>query len=197
MSTSIDSVASSCHDRGVGGHLRGVSDRQPDAADEFRALYDAHMRDVLGYALRRTDDAHDAADVVAETFYVAWRRLDDVPDAHPRPWLLAVARRVLANQWRSTARRGRLADKLGMALDRYVVPPEEPLAHTRVRDALERLAPDDRDLLTLSVWEGLSAAELAIAFGATPTTIRQRLHRARQRLRVELDSVTAVDREEA
>jgi RNA polymerase sigma-70 factor (ECF subfamily) len=155
------------------------------------------MRDVLGYALRRTDDAHDAADVVAETFYVAWRRLDDVPDAHPRPWLLAVARRVLANQWRSTARRGRLADKLGMALDRYVVPPEEPLAHTRVRDALERLAPDDRDLLTLSVWEGLSAAELAIAFGATPTTIRQRLHRARQRLRVELDSVTAVDREEA
>jgi RNA polymerase sigma-70 factor (ECF subfamily) len=37
---------------------------------------------------------------LAETFLVAWRRLDDVPD-DPLPWLYRVARRVLANQRRS------------------------------------------------------------------------------------------------
>jgi DNA-directed RNA polymerase specialized sigma24 family protein len=77
----------------------------------FRLLFDSHRRTVLGYALRRLDDPEDAADVAAETFLVAWRRLDDVPAGDDaRPWLLGVARRVLANQRRG-ARVG-LADRL-------------------------------------------------------------------------------------
>lgn len=41
----------------------------------------------------------DAADAVAETFLVAWRRLPEVPSGEEaRPWLYGVARRTLANQ---------------------------------------------------------------------------------------------------
>lgn len=63
----------------------------------FEALFASCQRLVLAYAMRRSPNAADAEDVVAETFIVAWRKIDSVP-AEPVPWLYAVARRVLANQ---------------------------------------------------------------------------------------------------
>lgn len=64
----------------------------------FGTLYDAHFDAVLGYALRRTARAEDAADIVSETFLVAWRRLQHVPrDAAQLPGLYGVARR--ATSW--------------------------------------------------------------------------------------------------
>jgi RNA polymerase sigma factor (sigma-70 family) len=79
----------------------------------FERLYAEHGRAVLAYAVRRAADAQDAADVVADTFLVAWRRLDDVPPAGAaRLWLYGVARHVLANQQRSERRRERLAERL-------------------------------------------------------------------------------------
>ena len=67
----------------------------------FEEVYLAHRGSILGYVLRRTDNPDDAADVIAETFLTAWRRLEDVPrDAEARLWLYGVARRVLANHHR-------------------------------------------------------------------------------------------------
>ena len=61
---------------------------------------------MLGYALRRTDNTDDAADVLAETFLVAWRRPDEIPPGpQARLWLYGTARRVLANQRRAERRR--------------------------------------------------------------------------------------------
>ena len=69
--------------------------------------------------MRRTPTADDAADAVAETFTVAWIRLDDIPD---RPealfWLYATARQVLADGRRSRDRRDRLIEGLGQELAR-------------------------------------------------------------------------------
>jgi RNA polymerase sigma-70 factor (ECF subfamily) len=69
----------------------------------------------MRYALREVP-AHLANDVVAETFLTTWRRLDEVPDP-ALPWLLGVARRVVANQRRGEQRRERLrlaaADQAG------------------------------------------------------------------------------------
>jgi RNA polymerase sigma-70 factor, ECF subfamily len=75
---------------------------------EFRvnALFREHGADVLAYALRRAD-AMTAEDVVAEVFLIAWRRIDRVPQTEPVLWLYSVARRVLANQRRVSARRCR------------------------------------------------------------------------------------------
>jgi RNA polymerase sigma-70 factor (ECF subfamily) len=52
-----------------------------------------------------------AKDVAAETFLIAWRRLEDVP-REPAPWLLGVARKVIAGQLRTDARRDALAARL-------------------------------------------------------------------------------------
>jgi len=95
--------------------------RAPDPADyhltsrrqRFEALFTAHSSTVLAYALRRVDVADDAADVIADTFVVAWRRIDEVPPGdEARLWLYGVARRVLANHTRGDRRRTVLAARL-------------------------------------------------------------------------------------
>lgn len=69
--------------------------------DRFRRVYLEHFEPLLAYALRRVAHPEDAADVVAETFLVAWRRRHDIPaDDEARLWLYGVARRVLANHHR-------------------------------------------------------------------------------------------------
>src|SRR5258708_37629738 len=83
-------------------------------AEQFSDLYQRHHEAVLRYALRGTDP-ETARDVAAETFLVAWRRLDVVPadSGMAGPWLYGVARRVLANAERSRLRAERLTTRLG------------------------------------------------------------------------------------
>jgi len=175
----------------------GVTVRSTDLAEErFRRLYDLHYRDVLAYALRRTEGADRAADVVADTFLTAWRRLDAVPlDGEARPWLFGVARRVLANHRRGARRRDALVERLAAEL--VTVPITRPDAVeafgagdaslAEVGRAFRALSERDREVLTLVGWEGLGSQEVATVLGCTHTAARLRLHRARRRLATALD----------
>ncbi|MGD9696741.1 MAG: RNA polymerase sigma factor [Thermoleophilia bacterium] len=161
----------------------------------FEALYDAHASDVLSYALRRVDEPADAADVVADTFLTAWRRLDDIPPGErSRLWLYGVARNVLSNQRRGMRRRDRLGGRLReqLALAAASVPPPGGGPAT-VRAAMARLGRADREIIALTAWEGLDVAEAARVLGLRPTTARTRLHRARTRLRAHLIEAGALD----
>src|SRR5690554_1101728 len=81
--------------------------------ESFRALYSDNFDRLLGYALRRVEVPEDAADVVSETFLVAWRRIRDLPEGdEARLWLYGVARRILANHYRSQSRREQLGERL-------------------------------------------------------------------------------------
>lgn len=162
----------------------------PDRKQRFAEMYLAHYADVLGYIRRRTDSPHDAADAVAETFTIAWRRLADVPDGPlARPWLLGVARRVLANGRRAETRRSELVERLGTELAVWQArspDPAEAADRAEVRAAFRRLRPGDREVLALASWEGLSHDEIAVVLGCSRATVRIRLHRARKRLAKEL-----------
>lgn len=156
-----------------------------DPEHQFRALYDGNFAAVLGYALRRVEQPADAADVVSEVFLVAWRRLDEAPGGDGRPWLFGIARHVLANYHRGLRRRHRLGGRLRDALTRDVVPdPAVSLSEwDRVRRMLMKLGPDDRELLMLVGWDGLTPSEAAGVIGIAPGAARMRLARARQRFR--------------
>ena len=163
------------------------------ARTRFGNLYRAEARAILAYALRRTDDGEDAADVVAETFLVAWRRLGEVPlGGEGRLWLYGVARRVLANQHRAERRRTRLGERLAESLRTelatHAVPGGEAPAVLR---AMAGLRPEDRELLLLVSWEELSPSEAARVLEISALAARSRIHRARRRLRAllaDLDS---------
>lgn len=158
----------------------------PSTEDRFSHLYAEHGRDLFAYALRRVDDPEDAADVLSETFVVAWRRIEDVPAGREaRLWLYGVARRIVANQRRGARRRRRLDEQLrGDLAETLAAAPE---IGGELKSALERLEPADRELLRLTAWEELEPAEAAKALGITSVAARSRLHRARHRLRRELD----------
>jgi RNA polymerase sigma-70 factor, ECF subfamily len=174
----------------LAGHLlptMGKSARSGDRAARFRAVFDRNYRALLGYALRRTDQAEDAADVVAETFLVAWRRLEDIPQGDAeRPWLYGVAKRVLANHARGARRRDRLAERLRFELPAAVLEPFEAPPRGTLSDAFRALPDRDREILTLAAWERLDSAGAAAVVGCSPTAARIRLHRARRRLAAEL-----------
>lgn len=159
-----------------------------DTEQRFRALFTANERDLLGYALRRADNAADAADVVAETFLVAWRRIDDVPAGSERPWLFGVAAKVLDNQRRSGWRRGRLSRRLAEQLLTHPRTEADARHDDPVSVAMSRLSPEDREVLRLTAWEGLSPAECGVALGISAVTARSRLHRARHRLKDHLQT---------
>jgi len=147
----------------------------------FEQLFGEHQRAVLAYALRRAPSTPDAEDAAAETFTVAWRRLEDTPSDEPLPWLYAVCRRVLANQRRGRSRRERLAAALGR-LDDVPTPLRagEDLDGPAFR-ALGTLSPADQELLRLVAWEELGNDEIAQVLGISPNAVAIRLHRARGR----------------
>lgn len=146
------------------------------------ALYRAHHRQVLAYALRRTLNRADADDIAAETFTIAWRRLGMVPaGAGALPWLYAVARRVLANHRRRAATRIRLGQELA-AESLIDVSSSEDGAHD-IGAALQHLPPDDQELLRLAVWEELRHQDIATVLGISENAVSIRLFKARKKLR--------------
>ena len=158
----------------------------PDAReDRFRRLYAEQFDAVLGYALRRTDRPDDAADVTADTFLVAWRRLSHVPDGDAaRPWLYGVARRVLANQRRGAGRRAALGERLRVQVTRAVADLADEVVHRAdLTAAMARLSGRDEEVLQLHLWEGLEPREIAEVLGIPATVVRPRLSRAKARLR--------------
>ena len=154
----------------------------------YDELYERHAAALVRFALRRLGSREEAEDVVAEVFEVAWRRRLDVP-ADPGPWLFGIARNVVAHRMRGRARRAALVSRL--EAERAGAPSadhagvEDPAA--RVRAALGRLRPDDREVLLLASWEGLSHAQTATVLGCSTPAVALRLFRARRRLRTLLD----------
>jgi RNA polymerase sigma-70 factor, ECF subfamily len=162
---------------------------EPTRNERFESIFRDHYAAVRSYALRRAPPDM-APDVVAETFLVAWRRLDDVP-ADPLPWLFGVARRVLANARRSADRGLALERRLaGAAVPAGLADPGERAGEAElVRAALARLSERDRETLMLVAWEELCSARAARAAGCTRAAFAVRLHRARGRLAAQLVSL--------
>jgi RNA polymerase sigma-70 factor (ECF subfamily) len=94
---------------------------------------------------------------------------------------------VIATQQRGSRRRGALRLRLEGAETRAAAPSPADEQAGRVAAALARLPANDREAITLIAWDGLRPAEAATVLGQSPTTFRVRLHRAKRRLRRELE----------
>jgi len=145
----------------------------------FRPVF-AHLAAVTAYARRR--GSVDAEALAAEVMTIAWRRLADVPEDDPRPWLYATARNLLLAEWRKRATEQRHRHEL--------VEPDTPPAvvdlDPQLAQALNELSSLDREALLLVAWEELTPSEAAQAVGIRPTAFRVRLLRARRRVEAKL-----------
>ncbi|MET8339713.1 sigma-70 family RNA polymerase sigma factor [Streptosporangium canum] len=160
-----------------------------DPHGRFVQIYEHAYRPILGYVLRRCQDPDDAADVVAETFAVAWRRINEIPPGdEARLWLYGVARKALANHRRGERRHERRTAALReqiAASPALAGPP--PAEYTQLGRVFRSLNDDDRELLSLVAWEKLDTEQVARTLGITRNAVRVRLHRARKRFARALD----------
>jgi RNA polymerase sigma factor (sigma-70 family) len=153
----------------------------------FRPVF-AHLGAVTAYARRR--GSLDADALAAEVMTIAWRRLADVPEDDPRPWLYATARNLLLAEHRKTATERRHRHELAAS----ELAPEVSELDPQLATALNELSPLDREALLLTAWEELTPTEAAHALGIKPTAFRVRLLRARRRVEAKLaGNVTAPD----
>lgn len=167
--------------------------------ERFERSFRAHYADLLAFSLRRVSGREVAEDMVAETFAVAWRRRDRIPDP-ALPWLYAVALRVIANQYRSGKRRRNLDARLEREAGAHEAAADPAEAIDR-RDAFAiafaALAEGEREVLRLTAWDGLTTAEGARVLGCSAGAFRVRLHRARRKLGKQLQVAGHISNENA
>lgn len=123
--------------------------------------------------------------MAAETFLIAWRRLDDVPPHEAAlPWLLVTARRVLANRRRAAGRATQMVPRLEADMNAAAgLDPADTVAERAVlAAAFRRLDETDRETLAMIAWDGLAPREAAVVAGCSAATFAVRAHRARRRL---------------
>jgi RNA polymerase sigma factor (sigma-70 family) len=152
-------------------------------------MFSAHWPRVCAYVARRTLRA-GVEDVAAEVFAIAWRRRDDVP-ADALPWLLRTARNLLLNQRRGDLRREALTLRLGAIAAPYTPSSaDSALGRAEARAviaALARLTENEREVIMLIHWDGLTAVQAARVLGCSHVAARTRLVRARRRLAAALE----------
>ena len=167
-----------------------LASREDPAA--FRLLYDRWAERLLTYFYVRVRDAEVAADLLAETFAVAYERRHRFTDIG-RPggaWLFGIARKELAHFFRRSAVDRRALRRLGI-----VVPGLDDESLTRIEQlvdvtqqepalaaALEQMTAIERQAVELRVVSELEYSEIALRLGCTEGSARTRVHRGLARL---------------
>lgn len=141
---------------------------------------------VLAYLARRTLPREDSADVHQRVLLTTWRRIDDAPsgDDDATAWMIAVARRELANHRRGEVRRSEATQRLRAELARPTsgTQPELSDQAEHLTELLAGLDELDRQIVTLTYWEQLTSEQIGIVVGLSAASVRKRLQRTRQAL---------------
>jgi RNA polymerase sigma factor (sigma-70 family) len=153
----------------------------------FGELYRMRPR-VVDFVRSRGAWRWSVDDVVAETYVVAWRRIEVVPAADDAAlsWLCGVARLTLANLQRSHRRAAALAERLSVHFRHPGV--ADASARSLSVEAWQSLSEQDQLLLQLVAWHGADLSEVAELLRCSPAAAATRLSRARARLAARMNA---------
>jgi RNA polymerase sigma-70 factor (ECF subfamily) len=158
-------------------------------------LYDRYGRIAYSLILRVVRDTGVAEDLVQETFMRVWNRAQglDAQKGSIGPWLLAVARNRAIDYLRSSGGRERNAlefeetdhPALYIDMERDILSSDKA---RRIKTAVEKLSPHQREVIELAYFEGLSQTEMAERMGQPLGTVKTWVRAALKNLRDELGS---------
>jgi RNA polymerase sigma-70 factor (ECF subfamily) len=153
----------------------------------FAAAYDEHVARIYRYHYYRLHNRERAEDLTSQTFLKAWERFDsfDSSKGTVSVWLYRIARNTLIDD----VRRLHPSEDLGDAAER--IPSGEDVmnnaiareAMERARALLERLTPEQREVVQLRLWDELSYAEIAEMTGKSESASKMAFSRGLATLR--------------
>src|SRR5437868_15288061 len=155
---------------------------------DFEALYQRHGREVWALAYARWMNADTAMDITQEAFLRLWKQFETGENIlNPRAWLLRVARNLAEDYAKSAFRRNGTQPPQTMngVKGREMLPldhMEQDETFGQLRGELAKLAPADREILTLRYGLDYNANQIAEILDINSTAVHMRLSRARQRL---------------
>ncbi len=156
----------------------------------FGQLFERHQRIIFQRSLAATGDRQAAEEIVSMTFLETWRRRKSVHIADSmRPWLLGVSSNLVKSYWRSSKRYANLLAKLPASADsddqRDAVDSglDSRVRVRRIAKLLNRMPQEDRDVIRLCAFVGLTHVEAAELLEIPVGTVKSKLSRARARLR--------------
>ncbi|MFI1301888.1 RNA polymerase sigma factor [Streptomyces sioyaensis] len=150
----------------------------------FEEFFRAHRTSMLGLAISRLGDSHDAEEATQDAFLIAYRKWDRLMSAHnPIALLYRILQDCLTDRHR---RRARLARREQLTAD--LPEPEDPQSFgvetpLAIAEAIDQLPPRQREVITLKYLVGLDNHEIAVTLGISHPTVSLHAKRARQRLR--------------
>lgn len=165
---------------------------------QYARLVERYQRDIYNVAYRSTNNRHDAEDVAQETFLRAFRGLSEYDQTRSlRTWLYAIAVNVCRDRARRAGSRPQsvpLLESDGPAEPASGPPqPQDVVVKREMQDAVQNavmaLDPDHRLPVILFYMRGVSQADVADIMGVPLTVVKNRLYRARRRMREALTTV--------
>jgi RNA polymerase sigma-70 factor (ECF subfamily) len=181
--------------RTKGVSIQGVGDREPTDAeliertsagdrDAFEELYRRYTRPVLSLALRRLGDPGRAEDALQDAFAAIWRSAAsyDRQRGQGGAWLYTIARNAIIDAAR---RRPESAVEASDEASSEPGPPdraERAWLSWRVHRAIEELSENERVVIELAYWRGLSQSEISEALSVPLGTVKTRTRNALGRL---------------
>ncbi|MEV7816912.1 MULTISPECIES: sigma-70 family RNA polymerase sigma factor [Streptomyces] len=158
----------------------------------MRAAYDEYGGELLGFARNALGDPGLAEEVVQEVFLRAWRASNSFDSGRGslRTWLYAIARNAIVDARRRREARPAVAhaEEPGREnADADVDPYDQLLARIELREALDRLRPEHREVVVEVYFLGRTCADLAGELGIPASSARSRLHHGIRALRGILD----------
>jgi len=154
-------------------------------------LYDRYAPTLLAVGMRMLGGRREAEDLVHDVFLEAWRRADGYDRARGtvRAWLLVRLRSRALDRHRAALNAPVTLDGTGRLEERAAESEDPTLAPDRaaVRRALATLSSEQRTVLELGYFEGLSASEIAVRTGAPIGTVKSRVATALAKLRAGLN----------
>jgi len=161
------------------------------APSDFQAEALRHLDALFNFAMYFTHNPSEAEDLVQETYLRAFRFSHRFqPGTHLRAWLFQILRNTFLTFYRVREREAALADDGVPDWDTpmfHDAPEQDGAAleaHTDLERALRRLPEDFRTVLLLAEVEGLPLEEVARVMACPVGTVKSRIFRAKERLRV-------------
>jgi RNA polymerase sigma-70 factor (ECF subfamily) len=153
----------------------------------LRALYERIAPTVMSIAVRLLSDRAEAEEVVQETFTTAWRLASSYDERRgsPAAWISTIARHRAIDRLRARRDTDSLGDSVRQLVDGGPTPAELASSRedvSRVRRALGELPDEQRFVLQLAYYQGLSQTEIAAHLGEPLGTVKSRVRLAMQKL---------------